>query len=299
MVNIFINETLFLSGGIKVTSTMLKVVALVTMLIDHIWAFIPGTPYYFHWIGRISAPIFMFCCIIGYTNTKNKIKYISRLYVLSLVMGGINAFLDIQYNFIRTLLIIIAIIFIIEKFEEKDRNAKMALITFILWQIVSSLIIMQLQYLGVSDKILIIMLPALSNILMLDGGMFFVLMGVLMYIFRDSKKNLLISYILLTVLNMLIYNTKILKVVFHILEKNIKIPFTLLSILFESIFFGVLPAFMKTDLLYGDPQWMMIFALPFILMYNGEKGRGLKYLFYVFYPVHIIILYYLGIAFIK
>ncbi|KAF5043286.1 hypothetical protein SDC9_74396 [bioreactor metagenome] len=281
------------------TTTMLKIVALVTMLIDHIWAFIPGTPYYFHWIGRISAPIFMFCCIIGYTNTKNKIKYISRLYVLSLVMGGINAFLDIQYNFIRTLLIIIAIIFIIEKFEERNRNAKRALITFVLWQIVSSLIIMQLQYLGVSDKILIIMLPVLSNILMLDGGMFFVLMGVLMYIFRNSKKNLLITYILLTVLNMLIYNTKILKVVFHILEKNIKIPFTLLSILFESVFFGVLPAFMKTDLLYGDPQWMMIFALPFILMYNGEKGRELKYLFYVFYPVHIIILYYLGIAFIK
>lgn len=79
MVNIFINETLFLSGGIKVTSTMLKVVALVTMLIDHIWAFIPGTPYYFHWIGRFSAPIFMFCCIIGYTNTKNKIKYIYKI----------------------------------------------------------------------------------------------------------------------------------------------------------------------------------------------------------------------------
>jgi len=278
------------------TSTMLKIVALATMLIDHIGAFIPGTPYYFHWIGRISAPIFMFCCILGYTNTKSKIKYISRLYVLSLVMGGINAFLDIQYNFIRTLLIIVTIIFIIEKFEEKDRNAKRIIITFVLWQIVSSLIIIQLQYLGVSEKILIIMLPALSNILVLDGGMFFVLMGVLMYIFRDSRKNLVVSYMLVTVLNMLIYNTKILKVGFHVLEKNIKIPFTLLSILFESVFFGVLPAFMKTDLLYGNPQWMMIFALPFILMYNGEKGRGLKYLFYVFYPVHIIILYYVGNA---
>jgi hypothetical protein len=214
-------------------------------------------------------------------------------------MGAINAFLDIQYNFIRTLLVIVAIIFIIEKFEAKDSDAKRTLITFVSWQIVSSLIIMQLQYLDVSDKILIIMLPALSNILMLDGGMFFVLMGVLMYIFSDSKKNQVICYMLVTVLNILIYNTKILKAIFHVLEKNIKIPFTLLSILFESVFFGVLPAFMKTDLLYGDPQWMMIFALPFILMYNGEKGRGLKYLFYVFYPVHIIILYYLGIAFIK
>lgn len=39
-------------------------------------------------------------------------------------------------------------------------------------------------------------------------------------------------------------------------------------------------------------QWMMIAALPFIMLYNGERGRySLKYLFYVFYPLHIWILY--------
>jgi len=36
----------------------------------------------------------------------------------------------------------------------------------------------------------------------------------------------------------------------------------------------------------------MIAALPFIILYNGERGRySLKYLFYVFYPLHIWILY--------
>lgn len=279
------------------TSTTLKVIALFTMLIDHIWSFIPGTPYYFHWIGRISAPIFMFCCIIGYTNTKSKIKYMSRLYALSLIMGAINAFLDIQYNFIRTLLIIVVIIFIIEKFEAKDKNAKSMLLIFVLWQIVSSLVIIQLLHLGVNDKIVIMILTVLSNILALDGGMFFVLIGVIMYIFRDSRKNRGVSYMIVTLLDMLIYNTNILKVTFRVLEENIKVPFMFLSILFESILFGVLPPFMNTDLLYGDPQWMMIFVLPFILIYNGEKGRGLKYLFYIFYPVHIIILYYVGKVF--
>ncbi|MGD9474073.1 MAG: TraX family protein [Eubacteriaceae bacterium] len=41
-------------------------------------------------------------------------------------------------------------------------------------------------------------------------------------------------------------------------------------------------------------QWMMIVALPLMLLYNGEKGRGLKYLFYLFYPLHITILFLIG-----
>lgn len=44
-------------------------------------------------------------------------------------------------------------------------------------------------------------------------------------------------------------------------------------------------------------QWMMIAALPFIFLYSGERGRySLKYLFYVFYPLHIWILYFIRYA---
>lgn len=40
-------------------------------------------------------------------------------------------------------------------------------------------------------------------------------------------------------------------------------------------------------------QWLMIFALPIILMYNGKRGlnnKFIKYMFYAFYPVHLWII---------
>lgn len=39
-------------------------------------------------------------------------------------------------------------------------------------------------------------------------------------------------------------------------------------------------------------QWLMVLALPFMLSYNNQKGPGLKYFFYVFYPAHTFLLFY-------
>ena len=45
------------------------------------------------------------------------------------------------------------------------------------------------------------------------------------------------------------------------------------------------------DPFYGDAQWLMIFAVIPMLLYNGGRGRGNKYFFYIFYPAHIYLLY--------
>ena len=41
-------------------------------------------------------------------------------------------------------------------------------------------------------------------------------------------------------------------------------------------------------------QWFMVLALPFILRYNGERGKSFKYFFYIFYPAHTFLLFYLA-----
>jgi len=53
------------------------------------------------------------------------------------------------------------------------------------------------------------------------------------------------------------------------------------------------------DLMFKYIEWMEIFAAPLMLCYNGQRGNGSKYLFYVFYPTHIYLLYALSVIFYR
>jgi hypothetical protein len=42
----------------------------------------------------------------------------------------------------------------------------------------------------------------------------------------------------------------------------------------------------------GGQQWFALFTLPLLALYNGQRGTArLKYLFYIFYPVHLAAIY--------
>ena len=53
---------------------------------------------------------------------------------------------------------------------------------------------------------------------------------------------------------------------------------------------------MALGVVYGDPQWYGLLTLPLLMAYNGTRGKGkLKYLFYVFYPAHLALIYLMGL----
>ena len=69
----------------KLNSTHLKLIALITMTIDHIGAVIFTETEIFRIIGRIAFPIFAFLLTEGIFYTKNKWKYLSRLLIFALI----------------------------------------------------------------------------------------------------------------------------------------------------------------------------------------------------------------------
>lgn len=279
------------------SNTKLKIIAIISMVFDHVWRFFPNSPYIFHWIGRISAPIFLFSCVQGYIHTSNKKKFFIRVYLLNIIVEIINVLLKINYlrmNFIRTILLVLVIVFIIDKFKNNHKKAKSYLRIFLCWQLVTSIIIFYLlssdsivSFIG--NDIVFLIMSITANITYLDGGIIFIAIGVCFYIFKDNKIKLSLSFIINTILYIIIFNIALIQKL-----DTLSINATLINAVLNSIsdmFLGINPMNIRLDLLWENPQWMMIFSLPFILKYNNKKGNDLKYFFYLFYPIHIVILY--------
>lgn len=72
------------------------------------------------------------------------------------------------------------------------------------------------------------------------------------------------------------------------------IGYIILSILLFATSYNQYPTAKETiDMLMFNSDFLFILVIPFMLMYNGERGMNnkfSKYLFYVFYPLHLWIL---------
>ncbi len=167
------------------SSFVLKIIAIITMFIDHIGYAIFGKFSFFNYIGRISFPIFAFQISEGYIHTKNLKKYFIRLFIFALI-SQIPFMLfeslfsnDLILNIFFTLFLGLACIYIYDKCKYKS----IALI-------------------------LCVLLGALAEFSHCDYGFYGVAIILLFYVFKNNISLASIAFILATAIRYTIYILK-------------------------------------------------------------------------------------------
>lgn len=227
------------------SGSTLKIIAVITMFIDHIGAVIfenpeitthimaQSTELYQIWsrtdlvlrlIGRIAFPIFCFLLVEGFLHTHNVKKYAERLFVFSLA-SEIPFHLAIFGQFYKpghmnvffTLLIGLIVLIGLEHFEKENLTSRIGRVVCI--------------FSG-------IFIATFANT---DYAGFGIAIIIAFYLLHDNKK--------------------------------IRDIFSMAVLLCSS-----------------QLEITGLFALIPIHLYNGKRGISLKYFFYLFYPLHLLLL---------
>lgn len=142
---------------------MIKIIALITMLIDHTGAIIFPKLIILRIIGRIAFPLFAYSLVEGYIHTSNREKYFKRLVIFaitsqipfSLIYPGI---LNIGF----TLILAFIALLVIDLIKVNKKN--------------------MLNYTS------LVMILIIANAVNVDYGAYGVLIVLLLYVFKDNLK---------------------------------------------------------------------------------------------------------------
>jgi hypothetical protein len=254
-------DCLGLTQGIS--GTQIKIIGVIMMVFDHLYVMfnVNGAPYWFHWIGRPVAPMFLFICAEGFAHTRSRKRYMLHLlagYELMNVISGILTFTMLNENVMLIFSIFGSLFFaalymlltdmLINGIKTKRAGKAALAFLFILIPIAYSLLTLSLMS---SDEItrypwlLPVLYQYIPNIIAIEGGFLWPLLGLLFYILRRGR----------------------------ILQT---IPLVLFGIVF---------------IIFRSGEWLIILAAVPVLLYNGSRGKGGKYFFYIFYPAHIYLFY--------
>ena len=247
----------------------LKLFALVIKTIDHIYYFgcsLTDMPEIMTLIGRIAAPIFVFFVTEGFVHTHSRGRYLLRLYIGGVLMQIGNQFVNNCYpmqngvivlnGIFTTMAVIVIYLWWIENMRKAWREHRRGCaVLYALAMAVLLLSIVPVQMLlPVSPLAVQLATIFVPSPVWCEGSVLIVLIGIGFYYCRNSKRAIAIFY------------TAFLCAV---LALQCLVAFDWEVV--RSVFF----------------MWL---ALPLILSYNGQRGRGMKYLFYVYYPAHVYIL---------
>ena len=265
------------------------------MVVDHIAEFVPGTPIWMHWIGRLASPLFILLVCWSCEFTGDRKRYLTRLYCAGVLMSLIQGILGIDNN-IFTCLFQIALIIVLlsaNTMKHKIRN----ITAYLSYQIIVGALLWLIAPYS-PDAILRIIVAVFGSAIGVEGGIFYVVLGVALWAVKDSPIALSAAFVGLNALLSLAFSSIGAQITWYAQHASLYVlgpqgPNIVNSLL---DMFGISMFSMGQSPLTMNYQWMMIFALPFMLLYNKRRGRNVKWFFYAFYPSHIVILYCIGQA---
>ena len=214
--------------------TMLKIIAMISMVFDHAGdIFFPGVMWP-RMIGRLAMPIFSFCIAEGFAHTHDRKKYLMRIGMFALIS-------EIPFDL---------------AFEGKPGLGHQNIMLTYFLSVIGLMLFDRIrggqdtdtEHISAGKTVLgvlaVLAISVLSLLLRADYTIFAIISVFLFYVLR--KKHPLI-------------------------RSGIGTAFL---------------AFTRTMSYYCTT------GLSFIplAMYNGKRGKGLKWLFYVFYPGHLLLL---------
>ena len=225
------------------TTFVIKLIAIVTMVIDHVGLLFFPEEIIFRVVGRFSFPLFAWLIANGAKHTKNMNAYVVRLFVFAL-------FSQIPYMMAHRT--------VIPGFL--GLNIFFTLFLGLVGiKLISSGVNKYLQAAGV---ILISLGAEFSGT---DYGAVGVLSIIFFYIFYDNFK-------LMSVFQFLLH-----------------------GVLWYVLFLGSGSGLSLLPLL----QPVALFSLIIIFFYSHRIGPKMRYLFYAFYPLHLLVLYFIRIYYVN
>ena len=242
-----------------VSNNGLKIIAAIIMVIDHAGVLLFPEVLAFRVIGRIGFPIFAFLIAEGAKHTRNKLRHV-------LVMAGFAAAIQIVYfvamgslemSVLVTFTLSLLIIYALDHLKNKLFAEKKE---------AKSIIWAAFLFLGA-----FLLAVAADHFLDIDYGLSGCLIPIFPALFTTP-----------TVEN----PPKVFKTVDTKTFRALATGFGMLALALNA---------MLHDTFTGLVQLVALLSVPILLLYSEKRGRvNMKYFFYIFYPLHLVILY--GIA---